>query len=206
MHEHLSLARRIANYFAGLVRGQGPSPDEIRSAAYEGLCIAALRYVEPRGSFGAYARIWIRREVIRRMVAGGGVVSRPRNAVERARAIARQRRDLTQEIGAEVTDEDLAERLVVPVAPRHHHQRRRPETAEEIRLLETLLRQQPEELQPEDHQTMPDVDLDPDLPVSSVLCQLLDGSTIPEIAAKWKWHEDTLQTRITNEIRKFFKR
>jgi hypothetical protein len=140
------------------------------------------------------------------MTAGAGPVSRPRNAVERARAIARQRRDLTQEIGAEVTDEDLAGRLVVPVTPRHHHQRRRPETAEEIRLLETLLRQQPSELHIEDHQTAPEFDLDPDLPVSPVLSQLLDGWTIPEIARRWKWHEEKLKARLAAELRRFFQR
>ena len=205
VQEHLSLARRIANYFAGRLRGRGPSPDELKSAAYEGLCTAALRYVESRGRFGPYAGIWIKREVIRRMVAGGGVVSRPRNAVERAREITRQRAEVTQEIGAEVGDEDLASRLVVPETPRHHHRRQRLETAEEIRLLESLLYPQPSELQTENHLAAPEVDLDPDLPVSPLLEQFLDGWTIPEIAEREKWHCDRAKARIANEIRRFFR-
>lgn len=95
--EYLALAGREARRFQG-----GTPLDELQGIAYEGLCVAAVRYEPSRGPFAPFAKGWIHRQLAR-AVQRAGLIVRPDRALWKAARLRADGRRMEQEAGRPLT-------------------------------------------------------------------------------------------------------
>lgn len=105
--EHLSMARSLANRFAG----RGPERDDLYQVAYLGLVKAARRYDPDKGSFASFAAPTVLGELKRHFRDRGWMVRPPRWVQELQVEIRRITEDRLQAHSDPPSDEELARLL-----------------------------------------------------------------------------------------------
>ncbi|GAA1902332.1 sigma-70 family RNA polymerase sigma factor [Lapillicoccus jejuensis] len=110
-HRAVVLNRDLALTLSRHFRGRGIEVDDLEQVAYVGLCKAVAGYREPCVGFTPYAVPTIRGELRRHFRDHGWLVRPPRSAQEADLAVRTATPHLTQTLGREPNDTDLAAHL-----------------------------------------------------------------------------------------------
>jgi RNA polymerase primary sigma factor len=112
VNSNLRLVMSIARRY----QGQGLGMGDLVQEGVLGLIRAVEKFDWRKGfRFSTYATLWIRQSIQRGLENSGRTIRLPVHVGQRARKIARARRELTAELGRDVTDEEIAEATGLPL-------------------------------------------------------------------------------------------
>jgi RNA polymerase primary sigma factor len=112
INSNLRLVISIARHY----QGQGLGMGDLAQEGMLGLIRAVEKFDWRKGfRFSTYATLWIRQSIQRGLENSGRTVRLPVHVGQRARKVARIRRNLTAKLGRDATDEEVAEAAELPL-------------------------------------------------------------------------------------------